>query len=106
VAAMTIASGGDNIAVYVPLFARSTSGQVALLILVFLGMTAVWCGAAYYLVHNRIIGADLQRQGPPVLPFISIALGFSMLARAHAHNLAPAAPRGGAVRTKSVPIRP
>jgi cadmium resistance protein CadD (predicted permease) len=105
VAAMTVASGGDNIGVYVPLFARSTPLQVALFILVFLGMTAVWCAAAFFLVHNRIIGAQLQRQGRLVLPFIWIALGFSLLARAHAINLVPATPRGGELH-RLTPGRP
>jgi cadmium resistance protein CadD (predicted permease) len=40
VAAVTIANGGDNIGTYAPLFATSTSSQVAVFIFVFAVMTA------------------------------------------------------------------
>lgn len=53
VAAVTLANGGDNIGVYVPVFANSgTSGMVAYLV-VFLALVAVWCAAGRFFATRR-----------------------------------------------------
>ena len=83
VAGVTVANGGDNIAVYVPLFAgSSTLAEVITLVSIFLGVTAVWCTLAYYLVKHRIIASRLSRVGHIVLPVVLIGLGIYILAEA------------------------
>ena len=53
VAAMTISNGGDNIGIYLHLFASyNSSAEVIPLISVFMAMTAVWCATGYYLVSQ------------------------------------------------------
>jgi cadmium resistance protein CadD (predicted permease) len=42
VAGVTLANGGDNIGIYLPLFAARPAGQMALLRAVFAGMLVVW----------------------------------------------------------------
>ena len=80
---MTVANGGDNIAVYAPLFASiSTLAEVITLVSIFLGVTAVWCTLAYYLVKHRIIASRLSRVGHIVLPVVLIGLGIYILAEA------------------------
>lgn len=42
VAAVTVANGGDNLGIYVPLFASSTLTDLVVVLLTFLVMIAVW----------------------------------------------------------------
>ena len=80
VAAVTFSNGGDNIGVYVPLFATYNS-PIAITILVtgFLAMTAVWCMLGYYLVNHPFLATRIQRHGIVVLPFVLIGLGVYIL---------------------------
>src|SRR5688572_25021884 len=55
VASVTVANGGDNLAVYVPVFA-ATPGALGLFAVVCLLVTAAWCAAGYLLVNNRLFG--------------------------------------------------
>nr|MDQ2731855.1 cadmium resistance transporter [Armatimonadota bacterium] len=48
VALVTISNGGDNVGVYVPLFASSGHPRTLVLVLIFLALTGLWCAAAYY----------------------------------------------------------
>lgn len=83
VAAVTVANGGDNLGVYIPLFAREPR-LVPLYALVFGAMTAVWCLAGWQLVRHRVVGAQLRRYGHVVLPLVLVALGVWILAGARA----------------------
>ena len=79
VAAVTIANGGDNVGVYVPLFATKTMATLTFYLAVFVILTAAWCGFALYLIHHRSIGAHLRRFAPPILPWVFIGLGVYIL---------------------------
>jgi cadmium resistance protein CadD (predicted permease) len=75
VAIRTIANGGDNIAVYIPLFAaRSLSAQV-LMCVVFAILVGVWCIAARWLVEHSTFVAQIRRWGRWIMPIVLIALG-------------------------------
>jgi len=74
VAAVTVANGGDNLGVYIPLFA-SNPGGVPLFVIVFAIMTALWCAAGYALVKHPAGAALMQRFGHVILPVVLIALG-------------------------------
>jgi cadmium resistance protein CadD (predicted permease) len=80
VTVVTFSNGGDNIGVYVPLFAQySTASQVTILVAVFMAMTAVWCTVAYYLVNHPLIASRIRRIGHIILPFVLIGLGIYIL---------------------------
>ena len=80
VAAVTFSNGGDNIGVYVPLFAAYNSPiSITLLVSGFLTMTAVWCMLGYYLVNHPFLATRIQRHGIVVLPFVLIGLGVYIL---------------------------
>jgi len=81
VASVTIANGGDNIAVYVPLFAANQNA-IRIYVAVFAGMTGMWCAAGYFLVNNARFGARVARYGHVLLPFILIGIGAHILAGA------------------------
>lgn len=79
VAAVTIANGGDNIGIYTPLFATRTSDEITIIAIVFVVMTALWLGAAHFLVNHPTIGAPIRRYGHRVVPFVLVALGILIL---------------------------
>lgn len=81
VALVTIANGGDNLGVYVPLFARDSS-LIAVYSLVFAVMTGIGCLAGYTLVNHGSLGARLARVGRVALPFVLIGLGAWILSGA------------------------
>jgi cadmium resistance protein CadD (predicted permease) len=74
VAALTIANGGDNLGVYIPLFARDLAVWPVYL-LVFALMTAAWCWAGHAFVRHPAGAALMQRWGHAILPAVLIALG-------------------------------
>src|SRR5262245_66186688 len=78
VATVTMASGGDNLGVYVPVFARDPWG-LPLYVTVFAIMTAVWCAAGWALVAHPVVQSRMQRYGHRVLPWVLIAIGVSVL---------------------------
>ncbi|HWO12604.1 MAG TPA: cadmium resistance transporter [Polyangiaceae bacterium] len=74
VAGVTIANGGDNLGVYIPLFS-SDMRRLVVYVAVFASMTAAWCVAGYYLVENPLFGKRFAHYGRLALPFVLIALG-------------------------------
>lgn len=83
VAGVTIANGGDNLGVYIPLFA-SAIGAIPVYAILFAMMTAVWCSMGYLMVNNRWVGERIRRYGHVALPFVLIALGLYILSGARA----------------------
>jgi cadmium resistance transport/sequestration family protein len=79
VAAVTIANGGDNIGIYVPLFASSTLPQLTVILSVFLVLVGVWCWLAERLTRQRAIALLLSRYGRRIIPFVLIGLGLYIL---------------------------
>ncbi|MEG4531642.1 cadmium resistance transporter [Microcoleus sp. D2_18a_D3] len=81
VAAVTVANGGDNIGIYVPLFASNTLESLAVILAVFFSMVGVWCYAAYRLIQMRAIADTLTRYGNQLVPFVLIGLGIAILVK-------------------------
>ncbi|HWA39615.1 MAG TPA: cadmium resistance transporter [Burkholderiales bacterium] len=81
VAAVTVANGADNLGVYIPLFATSGAGDIAVYGAVFAVMTALWCAAAGWLVRHPGAGAPLRRHGPKAVPPVLIGIGLWILLR-------------------------
>ena len=79
VAAITIANSGDNISIYIPLFAGQDFVSLGIIIAVFLAMVGVGCGIAYLLTSQVTIGYILSRYGRAIIPFILMALGLFIM---------------------------
>jgi cadmium resistance transport/sequestration family protein len=79
VAAVTFANGGDNIGIYVPLFANSTWLSLLITIGEFFLLVGVWCYAAYKLTQTRAIADLLTNYGNNLIPFVLIGLGILIL---------------------------
>ena len=81
VALVTLANGGDNVAVYVPLFAHHTIPQIVLICAIFAAMTCLWSLYGKLLSARPEIGEWIRRWGRATVPFVLIAIGFFMLLR-------------------------
>lgn len=79
VAAVTFANGGDNIGVYVPVFALAGADGMAGYAVVFLCGVALWCLAGWFFASRRAVAALLTRWGHVVLPVVLIAIGLTIL---------------------------
>lgn len=81
VAAVTFANGGDNIGVYVPVFANSGGGlaDMAVYAVVFLVLVGVWCLAGRFFATRPVVAKVLSRWGHVLLPVVLIALGIVIL---------------------------
>lgn len=79
VAAVTFANGGDNIGIYMPLFASCTWQNLVIILSVFFSMVGVWCFAAYKLTQVPTIADHLTRYGNYLVPFVLISLGVLIL---------------------------
>jgi cadmium resistance protein CadD (predicted permease) len=82
VLAVTVANGGDNVSVYIPLFAMRSAPDIALMGVVFAVMTALWLSLAYWLTRHRMIGAPVRRYTRLLMPFVLITLGVLILYQA------------------------
>jgi cadmium resistance transport/sequestration family protein len=79
VAAVTVANGGDNIGIYVPLFASSSVKELIVILSVFFVLVAVWCAVAYSLTRHPAIAPVLARYGKKIVPYVLIVLGLFIL---------------------------
>ncbi|MBW4657845.1 MAG: cadmium resistance transporter [Drouetiella hepatica Uher 2000/2452] len=83
VAAITFANGGDNVGIYVPLFASCTWESLVVVLGVFFSLVGVWCYTAYRLAKVPAIATALTRYGNQFVPFVLIGLGAMILIESH-----------------------
>lgn len=81
VALVSLTHGGDNVAVYVPLFARHTIPQIIVICAIFAAMTGLWSFYGKLLVSRPGIGESIRRWGRVASPFVLIAIGIFVLLR-------------------------
>ncbi len=87
VAAVTLANGGDNVGIYVPLFAHSTLAELTIILSAFLVMIGIWCIIAYQLAQHPLLSHVLTRYGHRLVPFILIGLGIFIFMDSGTHQL-------------------
>lgn len=75
VAAVTFANGGDNIGIYIPLFASSDVGSLLIILGVFFLLVGLFCYTAHQFTRQSAIADTLTRYGNALVPFILIGLG-------------------------------
>lgn len=79
VAAVTFANGGDNIGIYIPLFASSNAVSLSITVTTFLLMIAVWCYAAYLISSHPLVTKIITRYSHILVPFVLIVLGLYIM---------------------------
>ncbi|WP_328967444.1 cadmium resistance transporter [Streptomyces sp. NBC_00239] len=87
VAAVTFANGGDNIGVYVPVFATAGTRGMAVYAAVFLALVALWCFAGRFFATRPVIAKALGRWGHILLPLVLISIGLLILIEGGAFGL-------------------
>lgn len=75
VAAITIANGADNVAVYTPVFRTIGAGATLLTVAVFAAGVALWCSAGSWLgSHHKVIDL-VERYGRWLVPGVFMLIG-------------------------------
>ena len=82
VVAVTVANGGDNIALYTPVFRIIGVADAALTLAVFAVCIALWCLAGQLAVSHQRVVEILQRSGRWLVPVVFVVLGSVHLRRA------------------------
>ncbi|WP_013321805.1 cadmium resistance transporter [Gloeothece verrucosa] len=87
VSAVTIANGGNNIGIYVPLFASSNLPSLGIILSVCYLTVGLWCFLSFHLTKNPLLAPILARYGRKIFPFVLIWLGCSILIKSQSYQL-------------------
>jgi len=75
---LTMANGGDNLSVYIPLFSVHREA-LWLFVIIFGFLTMLWCFIGYNLTSHRLFGDRVKTYARFVVPFILIGIGLHVL---------------------------
>lgn len=75
VAGVTIANGGDNIGIYIPLFSSMKLYSILITVIVFLLLTGVWCFIGFKLAEHPFVNKNIEKYKHIFAPIIFVALG-------------------------------
>jgi len=75
VAGVTIANGGDNIGIYIPVFSSMKLYSILITVIVFLLLTGVWCFIGFKLAEHPFVNKNIERYKHIFVPIIFIVLG-------------------------------
>ena len=81
VSVVTAANGGDNLGVYIPVFAENLA-TIPVYVGIFAVMTGLWCVVGRTLVTHRLVAATMRRLAGVLLPWVLIGLGLWILSDA------------------------
>lgn len=82
IAVVTFANGGDNISVYIPLFAGQSLAGLGIIAAVFTVLLGLWCWLGYLLGSQPFIASVIRRYSDVIVPFVLIGLGVYILLEA------------------------
>ena len=87
IAGVTFANGGDNIGVYVPVFATVGTAGIVAYSTVFLALVAVLVAVARFVATRKPIAEVLERWEQVLFPIVLIGLGVVILVEGGAFGL-------------------
>lgn len=79
VAGVTIANGGDNIGIYIPVFSSMKLYSILITVIVFLLLTALWCFIGFKLAEHPFVNKNIEKYKHTFVPIIFIALGIFII---------------------------
>ena len=79
VAALTVANGGDNIGVYLPLFTQMDGEQQGITLLVFALLCGLWCFVGSRLAALPAMAQIISRHKGWLVPLVLVLLGVMIL---------------------------
>ncbi|ELR98857.1 cadmium resistance transporter [Gloeocapsa sp. PCC 73106] len=87
VSAVTIANGGNNIGIYLPLFASSTLPRLSIILIICYLTVGLWCFLSYNLINRRAFTVFISRYARKVFPFVLIWIGLSIVMENQSYQL-------------------
>lgn len=87
VSAVTIANGGNNVGIYVPLFASSTLPSLGVIVCICYVTVGLWCFLSYNLTRQPGIAFVMARYARKVFPFVLIWIGVSIVFENQSYQL-------------------
>jgi cadmium resistance protein CadD (predicted permease) len=79
VAALTVANGADNVAIYAAVFRTLNWGDIVTISVVFTGCVALLCVAGRWLGSRRLLMAAIERSGRWIVPIVFMVIGTFIL---------------------------
>ena len=79
VALITIASGGDNLGIYIPYFTALSVSEIVIAIVVFALSIAVLCYISYRLAKISFVSETLEKYERIIVPIVFIGLGIFIM---------------------------
>lgn len=77
---ITLASGGDNLGIYIPYFTSLGTAGIVTALAVFAVLTLLLCFIGYRLASIRLIANTLEKYERVIVPVVFIGLGLYILA--------------------------
>ncbi|MEH1910967.1 MAG: cadmium resistance transporter [Nostoc sp.] len=87
VSAVTISNGGNNLGIYIPLFATSSIQNLFVIIPVCYLILFCWLFMSYSLTHLPGIALILSRYARKIFPFVLMWLGYRILMDSESYRL-------------------
>ncbi|MFN9058748.1 MAG: cadmium resistance transporter [Pseudanabaena sp.] len=87
VTAVHVSNGGNNVAVYILLFASSSLPSLAVILTMCYMTIGFWCFCSYNLTRFPGISVLIARYGRKIAPFVLIYLGFSIIIKSQSYRL-------------------
>lgn len=79
VALITIASGGDNLGIYIPYFTSLAFSEIIIALIVFAISVAVLCYVSYKLAKISFVSETLEKYERIIVPIVFIGLGIFIM---------------------------
>lgn len=76
---ITIASGGDNLGIYIPYFTSLTWPETIVAVIVFTISIAILCYLSYKLAKISLVSATIEKYKRPVVSLVFIGLGIYIM---------------------------
>ncbi|GBO52405.1 cadmium resistance transporter [Pseudanabaena sp. lw0831] len=87
VTAVHVSNGGNNVAVYIPLFASSSLPSLGVILTMCYMTIGFWCFCSYNLTRFPGISVLIARYGRKIAPFVLIWLGLSIIVKNESYRL-------------------
>lgn len=76
---VTFANGGDNIGIYIPLFASMSLVDIEVTVIIFMLLTALWCIIGLKLAEHPFVQINIEKYKHIFIPIVFIGLGIFIL---------------------------
>jgi len=76
---VTFANGGDNIGIYIPLFASMSLVEILVTAIIFVFLIALWCFIGLKLVEYPFVQRNIEKYKHILIPIIFTGLGIFIL---------------------------